>query len=175
MTRGELKEKIKDTVRGIFATEKKVERDASEYDEITKFPELKTILVDLLTAQFADFIDGIDWVAPRPTTFRINLKNEEFFYLVYTERSWIAKVEGKKYYLSNLDEEERAAKAIARILSYGEKVTAEGEAGGLPGGGGPSGPSGGSSPIGGGADIGGDEPDTDEPDTADEPADEPES
>ena len=34
-------------------------------------------------------------------------------------RSWIAQVEGKKYYLLNLPEEERAVEAIARILRYG--------------------------------------------------------
>ena len=35
-------------------------------------------------------------------------------------------MEGKKYYLLNLPEEERAAEAIARILRYGSK-TEEGE------------------------------------------------
>ncbi len=32
---------------------------------------------------------------------------------------WIAQVEGKKYYLLNLSEEEQAAQAIARMLAYG--------------------------------------------------------
>jgi hypothetical protein len=54
------------------------------------------------------------------------LKNGEEFYLIYNKRSWIAQVEGKKYYLLNLPEEERAAEAIARILRYGSK-TEEGE------------------------------------------------
>ena len=31
-------------------------------------------------------------------------------------------MEGKKYYLLNLDEEEMAAKAISRILTYGGKT-----------------------------------------------------
>ena len=35
------------------------------------------------------------------------------------ERSWIAQVEGKKYYLLNLPEEENCAQAIAKILRYG--------------------------------------------------------
>ena len=34
-------------------------------------------------------------------------------------RSWIAQVEGKKYYLLNLPEEQRAVEGIARILRYG--------------------------------------------------------
>ena len=40
---------------------------------------------------------------------------------MYGKRSWIAQVEGKKYYLLNLPEEERAAEAISRILRYGAK------------------------------------------------------
>jgi hypothetical protein len=49
------------------------------------------------------------------------LGNGELFYLTYTPRTWIAKVEGKKYYLLNLSEGETATEAIARILSYGMK------------------------------------------------------
>jgi hypothetical protein len=44
------------------------------------------------------------------------------FYLIYGKRSWIAQVEGKKYYLLNLPEEERAAMSIANILRYGAKA-----------------------------------------------------
>jgi hypothetical protein len=36
-------------------------------------------------------------------------------------RSWIAQVEGKKYYLLNLPEEERASQSIANMLRYGVK------------------------------------------------------
>jgi hypothetical protein len=75
--------------------------------------------MDLLTDQYGDFISDIWWVAPRPTTFKIILANDQNFYLIYTERSWIAQVEGKKFYLANLNEEERAADSIARILRYG--------------------------------------------------------
>ena len=75
-------------------------------------------MVDLLTPDFDFFLASIDWVAPRPTTFRINLKNGTSFYLIFTPRSWIAQVEGKKYYLLNLNEEESACEAIARQLRY---------------------------------------------------------
>jgi hypothetical protein len=56
-----------------------------------------------------------------PTTFRINLQNNQEFYLIYGKRSWIAQVEGKKYYLVNIPEEQHAVEAIARILRYGAK------------------------------------------------------
>jgi hypothetical protein len=53
----------------------------------------------------------------------------ENFMLIYTERSWIAQVEGKKYYLLNLGEEQSAAEAISRLLAYGiqEEPKVEGE------------------------------------------------
>ena len=35
------------------------------------------------------------------------------------QRSWIAQVEGKKYYLLNLPEEENCVQHIARVLRYG--------------------------------------------------------
>lgn len=126
MTASELREKIRAIIPTVYKAQQKSDAAAVEYDELTKFPELKAVIVDLLTSDFDSFLASIDWVAPRPTTFRINLKNGQEFYLIYGHRSWIAQVEGKKYYLLNLPEEERAAEAIARILRYGSQ-TPEGE------------------------------------------------
>ena len=119
MTKQELRDKIKALAPTAYSAVKKAEVTAVEYDELTKFPELKAVIVDLLGHDYAKFIDAIDWVSPKPTTFRVNLLNGQSFYLVYTERSWIAEVEGKKYYLLNLNEEQNATNAIARILRYG--------------------------------------------------------
>jgi len=119
MTIEELKERIRGLALEVVKDKKKADYAAVEYDELTRFPELKDILVSLLTADFDPFLSSIDWVAPRPTTFRINLKNDESFYLIWMRRSWIAEVEGKKYYLLNLPEEQNAAEAIARLLRYG--------------------------------------------------------
>ncbi len=142
MTPEELKERIRGLALEVIKDKKKAEYAAAEYDELTKFPELKEILVSLLTADFDSFLSSIDWVAPRPTTFRINLKNNQEFYLIWMRRSWIAQIEGKKYYLLNLPEEQNAAEAIARILRYGpagddEAVEGESEFGaGIEAGGG---------------------------------------
>jgi hypothetical protein len=121
MTAAELREKIRSLVPQVYSNKQKAESAAVEYDELTKFPELKAVIIDLLTSDFDSFLSSIDWVAPRPTTFRINLKNDTNFYLIWSTRSWIAQVEGKKYYLLNLPEEQRAAEAISRILRYGTK------------------------------------------------------
>jgi len=112
----------------VVGNRKQAAAAAVEYDEFAKFPELKKVIVDLLTYEFDNFVASIDWVAPKPTTFRINLKNDFNFYLIFTKTSWIAQVEGKKYYLLNLPEEERAIEAIARILRYGAPGSADAEA-----------------------------------------------
>ena len=122
MTKAELREKIKTLAVTVMAEKAKTDDAALAYDELTKFPLLKDVIVDLLTVQFDSFLESIDWIAPRPSTFRINLLNGQNFVLIYDPRSWIAKVEGKKYYLLNLDEEEMAAKAIARILAHSGKI-----------------------------------------------------
>ena len=125
MTKAELREKIKSLAVTVMAEKTKTDSAALAYDELVKFPALKAIIVDLLTDQFDSFLESVDWVAPRPTTFRINLLNGQNFLLMFTDRSWIAQVQGKKYYLLNLDEEERCALAINRILRVGPASGAE--------------------------------------------------
>ena len=139
MTKDELKEKIKVLVQQVYNpdtlsidTSEKISLDAPKFPVLQKFPTLKQVIVDLLTDQYEIFVIDIQWVAPKPTTFRIILGNGESFILIYTPRSWVAKIEGKKYYLLNLSEEESATEAIARILSYGiteEKPEAGAEGG----------------------------------------------
>jgi hypothetical protein len=121
MTREALQSRLKILIKQVYSNRTITPEEAIQYDELTKFPELKAVLVDLLTQQYDNFVASIDWVAPRPSTFRINLKNDQLFYLIYGKRSWIAQVEGKKYYLLNLPEEQHAAEAIARILRLGVK------------------------------------------------------
>ena len=129
MTKEEFKERIKGLAFEVIKDRKKSEIAAVQYDELTKFPELKEVILTLLTADFDNFLSSIDWVAPRPTTFRINLRNDQNFYLIWMGRSWIAQIEGKKYYLLNLPEEERAVEAIARMLRYGAPDSGDTDAG----------------------------------------------
>ena len=119
MTKAELREKIRALALQVVGEKSKADDAALAYDELTKFPELKDVIVDLLTHEFDSFLEDIQWVAPKPTTFRIILLNGQSFLLTYSPRSWVAQVEGKKYYLLNLDEEEYCCQAIARILQYG--------------------------------------------------------
>ena len=138
MTKDELKNKIKDLVKKVYSGVSKstdvdldspsvVSLDNERFPVLVKFPTLKDTIIKILTDQYELFLKDIEWVAPRPTTFRIILGNDQVFYLIYTDRTWIAKVEGKKYYLLNLSEEQNCIEAIARILSYGAKPTPEKE------------------------------------------------
>jgi len=127
MTREELVAKIRMLAKDVYRGRLKADIAAAEYDELTKFPELKKVIVDLLSPDFDYFLASIDWIAPKPTTFRINLKNGTDFYLIYTPKSWIAQIEGKKYYLLNLNENENACDAIARMLRYMGSAKFEGE------------------------------------------------
>ena len=154
MTKEALQSKLKILIKQVYSNRTITPEEAVQYDELTKFPELKAVIVDLLTQQYDNFVASIDWVAPRPSTFRINLKNEQLFYLIYGKRSWIAQVEGKKYYLLNLPEEQHASEAIARILRYGTKPEEGGEIEG---------------------DMGADTPPTEEPATEEPPTEEPEA
>ena len=126
MTKTEFKNLIKDIIRKKYNPAKvdldslgtQVDLDFGKFPIIEKFPSIKGILIDLLTDQYEAFVNEIQWTAPRPTTLKIILNNGQSFYLIHTDKTWEAKIEGKKYYLLNLPEEERAAEAIARILSY---------------------------------------------------------
>jgi len=120
MTKAELREKIRNIVLDL---KNKNPIHRSKFEEVNLFPEILPILVDLMTTDYEMFVEDVAWVAPRPSTFKIKLKNSQFFFLIFTEKSWIAQVEGKKYYLNNLPEAERASEGISRILKYGENTS----------------------------------------------------
>ena len=140
MNKEELKNKIKSIVKTKYSSDNTsdevsatvdidnpsvISLDNKRFPVLTKFPTLKAAIIKILTDQYDLFLKDIEWVAPRPTTFRIVLANDQVFYLIYTDRTWIGKVEGKKYYLLNMNEEQSCIEAIARILAYGTKTIPE--------------------------------------------------
>jgi hypothetical protein len=145
MTKQELKDKITTIAQKILSDKisktddilqtQDVEIEVETYPLLTQFPSLKEVIVKLLTKQYKSFIKDIWWVAPRPTTFKVILENDQYFYLIYGQRSWTAKVSGKKYYLNNINEEQNAAKAIADLLMYGPAASKEEVSGEVPTGG----------------------------------------
>ena len=118
MNKHQLRSLIKKTIVG------KLQRQGvnkyKEYKVLNHVPDLISILTDLMSPQFNLFVRDIEWVSPKPPTFRVVLENDQKYYLTDLGRSWVAEVEGKKYYLLNLGEEEMAMSAISRILRYGK-------------------------------------------------------
>ena len=101
------------------------EDDPKEYI-LQKYPSLKSTLEDLMTDSFDEYVTGIYVMAPKPTTFKVLLHNGQHFFLIYAKDSYIAKISGKKYYLSDLGAEEYAIKSISDLLTMGMPPGAEG-------------------------------------------------
>ncbi len=113
-----------------------------------KFPSLKQAVESLLTNQYGEFVEEILWVAPRPSTFRVELKNKQNFILKWTGKGFEAQIQGKRYYINKLADFEQALDKLNELLKYGPNT------GGEPGEGGEDD---GSSSSGGGT-TGGDFP-----------------
>jgi len=128
MQKSEFIAKIKTLVKKVYAEKSNPmtppeEIEISKFPVLEQFPPLKKILDDLFDFQYEPFIKDVEWVAPRPTTFRIKLINGADFYLTYSGKDkekalFIAQVAGKKYFLESLPEEQQASDAIARLLRY---------------------------------------------------------
>ena len=153
-----------------------------------KFPTLKAAIVKLQTDDFKEFVDKIDWISPRPTSFRVNLKNGQDYILKWTGKTFEAQILGKRYLLSNIADYQQALDKLA-VLYKEAPMTGAGEepadvdTGGGSGGGGGDFPGDdaagggeeggdevdalGGGEEGGGADLGGEEIDFEEP--AEEP------
>jgi len=84
---------------------------------VYRFPGLKKTLEDLMSPAFGRYISNVNIVAPKPTTFKIELINSQTFTIYYLDKGeFMVKVAGKKYYIQNLGELERASQGIATLL-----------------------------------------------------------
>ena len=134
-----------------------------------KFPTLKAAIVKLQTDDFKEFVDKIDWISPRPTSFRVNLKNGQDYILKWTGKTFEAQILGKRYLLSNIADYQQALDKLA-VLYKEAPMTGAGEepadvdTGGGGGGGGGDFPG---DDAAGGGEEGGEEIDFEEP--AEEP------
>ena len=130
MNRHQLRSLIKKTI--VTKLQRQGINKYKEYKVLNHVPDLISILTDLMSANFNLFVRDIEWVSPKPPTFRVILENDQYFYLTDLGRSWVAEVEGKQYYLLNLGEEEMAMSRISKILRYGKVNKADiGEASGF--------------------------------------------
>ncbi len=106
--------KPEDPIGDEKASEETVLEDATD-TMLSKFPTLKSTLVKLMTEDFKEFVDTIDWVSPKPTTFRVNLVNGQDFTLKWTGKNFQAQILGKKYMLGNISDFQQALDKLARL------------------------------------------------------------
>lgn len=96
---------------------------------LKKYHTLNELMIELMTKDFAEYVDGIFIMAPKPTTFKVMLHNGQYFFLTYLGRAYEATIEGKKYYLMGLGEKERCMTSIARLLRFGTPLKTKGPEG----------------------------------------------
>ena len=111
-------------------------------DILAKFPTLKKTLVHLMTPEFEEFVEKVGWMSPKPSTFKVELKNGQDFLLKWMGESFEATVEGKRYYLQNLSEYQQCLDKLTDMLASGpiqsgmDAMSGEDIFGGVEGGGG---------------------------------------
>lgn len=103
--------------------------EPSPMDEILRvYHRLHETLIELMGTKFRDYIDGIFITAGKPTTFKVHLKNKQYFFLMYTKSPqkekgvYEATVSGKRYLLINRGNTQRATLAISRLLRFGPSL-----------------------------------------------------
>lgn len=132
---------------------------------LSKFPTLRAAIIRLQTEDFKEFVDTIDWISPRPSSFRINLKNGQDYILKWTGKSFQAEIMGKRYFIDKISEFQQALDKLSILYKEGPMdgagtgEPADTDTGGGGGGGGdfPGGDDAGGGDEFGGGDEGGDE------------------
>ena len=84
---------------------------------VYRFPGLRKVVEDLMSPAFGRYVNSIDIIAPKPTTFKFILINGQSFNIKYLNKGKFGiKILGKKYYPENIGELERASQSIADLL-----------------------------------------------------------
>ena len=162
------------------APEETVLEDATD-KILGKFPTVKAAIIKLQTEDFKEFVESIDWISPRPSSFRVNLKNGQDYILKWTGKTFQAQIMGKRYLLSNIADYQQALDKLALLYreapmtgaGEGEPADADSDTGGGGGGGGDF-PGADDAGGGGDDDLGGDDIAADDEggaDLSDEPVD----
>lgn len=91
----------------------------STQEILGKFPTVKKTLVSLFTNEYDEFIEDVKWTVPKPSTFKVVLKNGQSFDLKWTGKGFEANIEGKGYFLNNVSDYQQALDSLTRILKDG--------------------------------------------------------
>jgi hypothetical protein len=118
ITKGELKETILEAYVELLKEEEPVLKTSTQ-EILGKFPTVKKTLVKLFTSEYDEFVEDVKWTVPKPSTFKVVLKNGQALDLKWTGKGFEATVEGKGYFLNNVTQYQQALDAVGRILRDG--------------------------------------------------------
>lgn len=101
------------------AAPKDTELEDSTDKILNKFPTVKAAIIKLQTEDFKEFITSIDWISPRPSSFRVNLKNGQDYILKWTGTGFEAQIQGKRYYIDKIDDYQQALDKLTILYKEG--------------------------------------------------------
>lgn len=163
--------RIRSANEEVLKEEEELEAEGAELPDATdemlqKFPTLKKTIVRLMTDDFKEFVDTIDYISPRPTAFKVNLTNGQSFTLKWMGKNFEATILGKRYYLGQLSNFQQALDKLSILYKEGPVEKPEDELEGGAEGGADFGDAGASAgggdtgldtPAAGGDDLGGED------------------
>jgi hypothetical protein len=118
ISKSELKEAILEAYVEVL-TEQEAVLPTSTQEILGKFPTVKKTLVSLLTPEYDEFVEDVRWTVPKPSTFKVVLKNGQSFDLRWMGKDFQANIEGKRYYLGGTAAYQQALDSIGRVLRDG--------------------------------------------------------
>lgn len=90
--------------------------DASQ-EILQKFPKLQKTLVRLMTSNYDAFVENVEWISPKPTAFKVTIKNGQTFTLTWMGKNFRAIIGGKTYYLGQVQDFQNALAKLAELYS----------------------------------------------------------
>jgi len=118
ITKEELKEIILEAYVELLKEEEPVLKTSTQ-EILGKFPTVKKTLVKLFTPEYDEFVEDVKWTVPKPSTFKVVLKNGQALDLRWTGKGFEATIEGKGYFINNVSQYQQALDAVGRILRDG--------------------------------------------------------
>jgi hypothetical protein len=119
ISKKELKEIMLEAYIEVLKEEEGAVLETSTDQILGKFPTVKKAITSLFTREYPEFVTDVRWVAPKPSTFAVDLKNGQSFNLKWMGKGFEAQIEGKKYYLDTLQDYQQALDKINDILKNG--------------------------------------------------------
>jgi hypothetical protein len=119
MKRSELKSLLLEAYVEVLREAETPALKTSTQEILGKFPTIKKTLVSLFTNEYDEFLEDVKWVAPKPSTFMVVLKNGQTFYLKWTGKDFDAQIEGKTYFLGNVSDYQQALDKLNDMFKNG--------------------------------------------------------